>query len=145
MTAHEIKRTAKINEANAVALSLRRKTDNYLGLEALSDQKSIGIDYQRALGDGLTATASASLRKTKETGLEPVTSFSLMLGCKSRSISASPESRRRRGAEDAGARYAASGRPEPDACAATQALANFPRFPGPSKQLAESRRYLRLQ
>ncbi|MDR6873687.1 hypothetical protein J2Y55_004716 [Bosea sp. BE125] len=80
MTAHEIKLTAKINEANAVALSLRRKTDNYLGLEALSDQKSIGIDYQGALGDGLTATASASLRKTKETGLEPVTSFSLMLG-----------------------------------------------------------------
>ncbi|SFI74842.1 hypothetical protein SAMN05216304_103382 [Bosea sp. OK403] len=80
VTAHEIKLTAKINEANAVALSLRRKTDNYLGLEALSDQKSVGVDYQRALGNGLTATASASLRKTKETGLEPVTSFSLMLG-----------------------------------------------------------------
>lgn len=79
-TAHEAKLTARIDDDNAVSLSARRKTDDYVGLDARSDQKSIGIDYQRSLGKGLTAIAAGTWRKTKETGLTPVTSFSMMLG-----------------------------------------------------------------
>lgn len=79
-TAHEAKLTARIDDDNAVSLSARRKTDDYVGLDARSDQKSIGIDYQRSLGKGLTAIAAGAWRKTKETGLTPVTSFSVMLG-----------------------------------------------------------------
>jgi hypothetical protein len=79
-TAHEAKLTARIDDDNAVSVSARRKTDDYVGLDARSDQKSIGIDYQRSLGKGLTAIAAGAWRKTKETGLTPVTSFSVMLG-----------------------------------------------------------------
>lgn len=79
-TAHEAKLTARIDEDNAVSLIARRKTDDYIGLDARSDQKGIGIDYQRSLGKGLTAVAAGAWRKTKETGLTPVTSFSVMLG-----------------------------------------------------------------
>lgn len=79
-TAHEAKLTARIDDDNAVSLSARRKTEDYVGLDARSDQKGIGIDYQRGLGKGFTATASGAWRKTKETGLTPVTSFSVMLG-----------------------------------------------------------------
>lgn len=79
-TAHEAKLTARIDDDNAVSLSARRKTDDYVGLDARSDQKGIGIDYQRNLGKGFTATAAGAWRKTKETGLTPVTSFSVMLG-----------------------------------------------------------------
>lgn len=79
-TAHEAKLTARIDDDNAVSLIARRKTDDYVGLDARSDQKGIGIDYQRGLGKGFTATASGAWRKTKETGLTPVTSFSVMLG-----------------------------------------------------------------
>lgn len=80
VTSHEAKVTAKIDERNAVSLIARRKTDDYVGLDARSDQKSIGLEYQRALGDGLLATASGSWRRTKETGLAPVDSFNLLLG-----------------------------------------------------------------
>ena len=79
-TAHEAKLTARIDDDNAVSLIARRKTDDYVGLDARSDQKGIGIDYQRSLSKGFTATASGAWRKTKETGLTPVTSFSVMLG-----------------------------------------------------------------
>ncbi len=79
-TAHEAKLTARIDDDNAVSLSARRKTDDYVGLDARSDQKGVGIDYQHSLGKGLTATAAGAWRKTKETGLNPVTSFSVMLG-----------------------------------------------------------------
>ena len=79
-TAHEAKLTARIDDDNAVSLSARRKTEDYVGLDARSDQKGIGIDYQRSLGRGFTATASGVWRKTKETGLTPVNSFSVMLG-----------------------------------------------------------------
>ncbi|WP_336809873.1 hypothetical protein [Bosea sp. MMO-172] len=79
-TAHEAKLTARIDDDNAVSVSARRKTEDYVGLDARSDQKGIGIDYQRGLGKGFTATASGAWRKTKETGLTPVTSFSVMLG-----------------------------------------------------------------
>ena len=80
VTAHEARVSAKIDPKNTVALAFRRKTDDYIGLDAKSDQKSLGIDYQRALGQGFTATASAALRKTKETGARPVSAFSVMLG-----------------------------------------------------------------
>lgn len=80
VTAHEAKLTARIDAANAVSLVARRKTDDYVGLDARSDQKSIGLDYQRTLSEGLIATAAASWRKTKETGLTPVNSFSVLLG-----------------------------------------------------------------
>ncbi len=80
VTTHEAKLTARIDERNAVSLVARRKTDDYVGLDARSDQKSIGLEYQRALGDGLTATASGQWRRTKETGLTPVDSFNLLLG-----------------------------------------------------------------
>jgi hypothetical protein len=79
-TAHEAKLTARIDDDNTVSLSARRKTDDYIGLDARSDQKGIGIDYQRGLGKGLTAIVAGAWRKTKETGLTPVTSFSVMLG-----------------------------------------------------------------
>nr|WP_047580059.1 hypothetical protein [Methylobacterium sp. ZNC0032] len=79
-TAHEAKLTARIDDDNAVSVSARRKTDDYVGLDARSDQKGIGLDYQRSLGKGFTATVSGAWRKTKETGLTPVTSFSVMLG-----------------------------------------------------------------
>ena len=80
VTAHEARVSAKIDAKNAVGLTARRKTDDYIGLDARSDQKSLGIDYQRVLGAGFTATASAAVRKFKETGARPVSSFSLMLG-----------------------------------------------------------------
>lgn len=80
VTTHEAKLIAKIDERNAVSLVARRKTDDYVGLDARSDQKSIGLEYQRALGNGLTATASGQWRRTKETGLTPVDSFNLLLG-----------------------------------------------------------------
>ena len=80
VTAHEAKLTARIDDDNAVSLSARRKTDDYVGLDARSDQKGVGIDYQRNLGKGLIGTVAGAWRKTKETGLTPVTSFSVMLG-----------------------------------------------------------------
>lgn len=80
VTAHEAKLTTRIDDDNAVSLSARRKTDDYVGLDARSDQKGIGIDYQRSLGKGLIGTIAGAWRKTKETGLTPVTSFSVMLG-----------------------------------------------------------------
>ncbi len=80
VTAHEAKLTARIDEHNAVSLVARRKTDDYVGLDARSDQKGIGLEYQRALGEGLIATASGGWRRTKETGLTPVDSFNLLLG-----------------------------------------------------------------
>lgn len=80
VTIHEAKATAKIDERNAVSLIARRKIDDYVGLDARSDQKSIGLEYQRALGEGLVATAAGSWRRTKETGLAPVVSFNLLLG-----------------------------------------------------------------
>ncbi|KRE08867.1 hypothetical protein ASE61_04785 [Bosea sp. Root670] len=80
VTAHEAKLTARIDDDNAVSLSARRKTDDYVGLDARSDQKGVGIDYQRSLGKGLIGTVAGAWRKTKETGLTPVTSFSVMLG-----------------------------------------------------------------
>jgi hypothetical protein len=80
VTAHEAKLTARIDDDNAVSLSARRKTDDYVGLDARSDQKGVGIDYQHNLGKGLIGTVAGAWRKTKETGLTPVTSFSVMLG-----------------------------------------------------------------
>jgi len=80
VTAHEARVSAKIDAKNAVGLTARRKTDDYIGLDAKSDQKSLGIDYQRMLGAGFTATASAAVRKVKETGARPISSFSLTFG-----------------------------------------------------------------
>lgn len=84
VTAHEAKLSARIDEKHAFSLIGRWKIDDYLGLDAKSNLRSIGVDYQYALGDGLTATASASLRKVKETGLTPVTSYNLLLGLQKR-------------------------------------------------------------
>lgn len=84
VTAHEAKLNARIDEKHAFSLIGRWKIDDYLGLDAKSNLRSIGVDYQYALGDGLTATASASLRKVKETGLTPVTSYNLLLGLQKR-------------------------------------------------------------
>ncbi|MGN6098891.1 MAG: hypothetical protein ACTHP8_21990 [Bosea sp. (in: a-proteobacteria)] len=39
-----------------------------------------GLEYQRALGNGLLATASGSWRRTKETGLASIDSVNLLLG-----------------------------------------------------------------
>lgn len=80
VTAHEAKLTMKIDERNAVSLIARRKTDDYVGLDARSDQKGMNLEYQRGLGEGLVATASGGWRRTKETGLTPVDSFNLLLG-----------------------------------------------------------------
>jgi hypothetical protein len=84
VTAHEAKLSARIDEKHALSLIGRWKIDDYVGLDAKSSLRSVGVDYQYALGDGLTATASASLRKVKETGLTPVTSYNLLLGLQKR-------------------------------------------------------------
>lgn len=80
VTQHEGKVTARFNETNALSLSVRQKLEDYLGLDAKTRTSSIGLDYARGLGNGMTATASAAWRKTKDTGLEAVPAFVVQLG-----------------------------------------------------------------
>ena len=80
VTQHEGKVTARFNDTNALSLTVRRKLEDYLGLDATTRTSSIGLDYARGLGGGLTATASAAWRKTKDTGLEAVPAFVVQLG-----------------------------------------------------------------
>ena len=80
VTQHEGKLTARFNETNALSLTVRQKLEDYLGLDAKTRTASIGLDYARSLGNGMTATASAAWRKTKDTGLEAVPAFVVQLG-----------------------------------------------------------------
>lgn len=80
VTQHEGKLTARLNDTNALSLTVRQKLDDYLGLDSTTRTSSIGLDYARGLGNGMTATASAALRKTKDTGLEAVPAFVVQLG-----------------------------------------------------------------
>jgi hypothetical protein len=80
VTQHEGKVIARFNETNALSLTVRQKLEDYLGLDAKTRTSSIGLDYARALGGGMTATASAAWRKTKDTGLEAVPAFVVQLG-----------------------------------------------------------------
>lgn len=80
VTQHEGKLTARFNDTNALSLSVRQKLEDYLGLDATTRTSSIGLDYARGLGNGMTATASAAWRKTKDTGLEAVPAFVVQLG-----------------------------------------------------------------
>ncbi|SFC01830.1 hypothetical protein SAMN05428997_103309 [Bosea sp. CRIB-10] len=80
VTQHEGKLTARFNETNALSLSVRQKLEDYLGLDATTRTSSIGLDYARGLGGGMTATASAAWRRTKDTGLEAVPAFMVQLG-----------------------------------------------------------------
>ena len=80
VTQHEGKLTARFNETNALSLTVRQKLEDYLGLDAKTRTSSIGLDYARGLGNGMTATASAAWRKTKDTGLEAVPAFVVQLG-----------------------------------------------------------------
>lgn len=80
VTQHEGKLTARFNDTNALSLTVRQKLDDYLGLDSTTRTSSIGLDYARGLGNGMTATASAAWRKTKDTGLEAVPAFVVQLG-----------------------------------------------------------------
>ncbi|CAN7584885.1 hypothetical protein [Bosea sp. LjRoot237] len=80
VTQHEGKLTARFNDTNALSLTIRQKLEDYLGLDSTTRTSSIGLDYARGLGDGMTATASAAWRKTKDTGLEAVPAFVVQLG-----------------------------------------------------------------
>lgn len=80
VTQHEAKLTARFNDTDALSLTVRQKLEDYLGLDATTRTSSIGLDYQRGLGNGMTATASAAWRKTKDTGLEAVPAFVGQLG-----------------------------------------------------------------
>jgi hypothetical protein len=80
VTQHEGKLTARFNDTNALSLTVRQKLEDYLGLDATTRTSSIGLDYARGLGNGMTATASAAWRKTKDTGLEAVPAFVVQLG-----------------------------------------------------------------
>lgn len=80
VTQHEGKLTARFNDTNALSLTVRQKLEDYLGLDATTRTSSIGIDYQHGLGNGMTATASAAWRRTKDTGLEAVPAFVVQLG-----------------------------------------------------------------
>lgn len=80
VTQHEGKLTARFNNTNALSLTVRQKLEDYLGLDATTRTSSIGLDYQRGLGNGMAATASAAWRRTKDTGLEAVPAFVVQLG-----------------------------------------------------------------
>jgi hypothetical protein len=80
VTQHEGKLTARFNDTNALSLTVRQKLEDYLGLDAKTRTSSVGLDYARSLGNGMTATASAAWRKTKDTGLEAVPAFVVQLG-----------------------------------------------------------------
>jgi hypothetical protein len=80
VTQHEGKLTARLNDTNALSLIVRQKLEDYLGLDATTRTSSIGLDYARSLGNGMTATASAAWRRTKDTGLEAVPAFVVQLG-----------------------------------------------------------------
>lgn len=80
VTQHEGKLTARFNDTNALSLTVRQKLEDYLGLDSTTRTSSIGLDYARGLGNGMTATASAAWRKTKDTGLEAVPAFVVQLG-----------------------------------------------------------------
>ncbi|CAN7308628.1 hypothetical protein LJR090_002279 [Bosea sp. LjRoot90] len=80
VTQHEGKLTARFNDTNALSLTIRQKLEDYLGLDSTTRTSSIGLDYARGLGSGMTATASAAWRKTKDTGLEAVPAFVVQLG-----------------------------------------------------------------
>ncbi|WID95442.1 hypothetical protein QO058_22130 [Bosea vestrisii] len=80
VTQHEGKLTARFNDTNALSLTIRQKLEDYLGLDSTTRTASIGLDYARGLGNGMTATASAGWRKTKDTGLEAVPAFVVQLG-----------------------------------------------------------------
>ncbi|MGX1787882.1 hypothetical protein ACWIGM_14120 [Bosea sp. NPDC055332] len=80
VTQHEGKLTARFNDTNALSLTVRQKLEDYLGLDATTRTSSIGFDYALGLGNGMTATASAAWRKTKDTGLEAVPAFVVQLG-----------------------------------------------------------------
>lgn len=80
VTQHEGKLTARFNDTNALSLTVRQKLEDYLGLDATTRTSSIGLDYARGLGGGMTATASAAWRRTKETGLQAVPAFVVQLG-----------------------------------------------------------------
>ncbi|MBN9061179.1 MAG: hypothetical protein BGP06_03100 [Rhizobiales bacterium 65-9] len=77
---HEGRLSAKLNEKNTLDVFARYKTDDYLGLDARAATFAGGVEYQRALGDGLTAIAAASWRRTVETGLDPVNALNLQVG-----------------------------------------------------------------
>ncbi len=80
VTQHEGKLTARFNDTNALSLTVRQKLEDYLGLDAKTRTSSVGLDYARGLDNGMTATASAAWRKTKDTGLEAVPAFVVQLG-----------------------------------------------------------------
>lgn len=80
VTQHEGKLTARFNDSNALSLTVRQKLEDYLGLDSTTRTSSIGIDYARGLGNGMTATASTAWRMTKDTGLEAVPAFVVQLG-----------------------------------------------------------------
>jgi len=80
VTQHEGKLTARFNDTNALSLTVRQKLEDYLGLDSTTRTSSIGLDYARGLGNGMTATASAAWRKTKDTGLQAVPAFVVQLG-----------------------------------------------------------------
>jgi len=80
VTQHEGKLTARFNDINALSLTVRQKLEDYLGLDSTTRTSSIGLDYARGLGNGMTATASAAWRKTKDTGLQAVPAFVVQLG-----------------------------------------------------------------
>jgi hypothetical protein len=77
---HEAKLSWKLGAHSVLALFGRVKSDEYVGLGARSTLRAVGLEYAYSFASGLTATAQASLRRVRETGVSVPDGFNIQFG-----------------------------------------------------------------
>jgi hypothetical protein len=77
---HEAKLSWTLGPRAVLALFARMKSDDYTGLGAKAVTRGIGLEYAYRLASGLTATAQASLRRVRETGVAVPDGFNIQFG-----------------------------------------------------------------
>ncbi|WP_342361243.1 hypothetical protein [Terrarubrum flagellatum] len=83
-TSHEARASLRIDDKSSFDLFARRKTDDYVGLDAKSTTLTAGAEYQRVIAKDLTALLAGSWRRTQETGAPVVDAFNLQIGLQTR-------------------------------------------------------------
>jgi len=77
---HEARVSFDWTERDRIALAIRQKSDNYLGLSARETSRAVNLEYTRRLAEGLAMNAAIGVRRVRETGAEIPDALTVSIG-----------------------------------------------------------------
>jgi hypothetical protein len=74
----------KADDRNAFGLTLRQKRETYIGADISTRATIYAADYARRIADDMALTLTAAYRKSRTTGVQSISGFSLIAGIERR-------------------------------------------------------------